>query len=363
MITAIGIRGARRMRAARARRARRPPALRVHPGARGAGGQPAATVYYLCPDFARASGGIKVIYQHVDQLNAAGIPAAVLHHKTGFSCGWFRHETRVRGADEVTLSARDVLVVPEIYGPWLSALPHGPRIVVFNQNAYLTFDCIEPAAARRGAPYRDLPGLAGLLTVSADNADYLRFAFPELRVSVVANAIDPAVFHPADPAGDGAPPRRVALMPRKRPADAAQVLNLLGAHGGLADWEQVSISARTELETAELMRSCPIFLSFAFREGFGLPAAEAMASGCYVIGFPGLAGREFFDPEYSAPIEDGDVGGFARTTARVLAEYEKDPAPFRAAGRIAAERIHAVYSPGRQRRELAAFYRSLLDGE
>ena len=49
-----------------------------------------------------------------------------------------------------------------------------------------------------------------------------------------------------------------------------------------------------------------IFLSFGFPEGFGLPVAEAMASGCWVIGYTGLGGNELFSFNGSTPVEYGD---------------------------------------------------------
>ena len=109
-------------------------------------------------------------------------------------------------------------------------------------------------------------------------------------------------------------------MPRKRANDARQVLRLLAAHGSLEGWEVVPIEDRTEAETAGLLRSCAIFLSFSAQEGFGLPPAEAMACGCYVVGFPGLGGREYFDPTFSCPIEEGDVLAFAKATAAILSD-------------------------------------------
>ena len=172
-------------------RARRPPELRAGV----AGGPP--TIYYLCPDFAVPSGGIRAVYRHVDLLNAAGRAAAVLHHKDRFACTWFEHSTRVVGAPSVRLTPDDVLVVPEIYGPFIDQLPREPRLLAFNQNAYLTFDRVPHG---RPVPY---DRFAAALTVSHDSADYLRFAFPGLPVSVASNAIDPGAFHPADthPAG------------------------------------------------------------------------------------------------------------------------------------------------------------------
>src|ERR1700761_1626221 len=130
--------GARRLvdraSARRALRRRRPPELRTTDAAT------SPTVYYLCPDYPHPSGGIRALYQHVDILNAVGIDAAVLHHEDGFSCHWFEHATRVVGAGSVALSDRDTLVVPEIYGPYLDRLPRVPHLVLFNQNAYLSWE-------------------------------------------------------------------------------------------------------------------------------------------------------------------------------------------------------------------------------
>ena len=249
--------------------------------ARGSG----PTVYYLCAGTDRPIGGNRTIYRHVDVLNSIGIPAVVVHHRSGFACSWFEHDTPVTGAKAVRLLPQDILVLPEFYGPDLHRLPAGPRVVIFNQNAYRTFTAV--GAAAPGAPYRDIPQIEAVLVVSHDNADYLRYAFPGLRVERIRNAVDGRLFHPpAAPAG-----RRLAVMPRRRAADWAQVRHLLRARGCLDGWEVVEINGRSERETAELLRSCTIFLSFSEQEGFGLPPAEAMACGCYVIGFTGLGGR------------------------------------------------------------------------
>jgi glycosyltransferase involved in cell wall biosynthesis len=332
----------RRASQARVRRRRRPPKIAV-----GVGSSSPGTVYYLCPDHAAPSGGVRAIYRHVDILNAAGRPAAVLHHSEGFSCKWFEHSTRVLGAGSVRLSANDVLVVPEIYGPHLDRLPRGPKLVVFNQNAYLTFEHL--SADQR----LDYERFVAALTVSEDSAEYLRFAFPGLAVSVVSNAIDPEVFCPAE----DLPPRRIAMMPRKRPEDAAQIRRLLGAR--LESWEVVAIASSSEREVADALRSAPIFLALGKREGFGLPAAEAMACGCFVVGFPGFGGREIFDPAFSAPVEDGDVLSAARELSAAIAPYEREPRDLRDAGLRAREHAIERCSPERQHRELVAFFEAL----
>jgi glycosyltransferase involved in cell wall biosynthesis len=354
----LGFDVVREIRAEREVRMRRLPPLRIGSGTRvksalsARGSEP--TVYYLCAGFDRPTGGNRTIYRHVDALNSAGIPAVVVHHQSGFACTWFEHSTPVMGAKDVALAPRDVLVVPEYYGPGLHRLPAGPRIVIFNQNAYRTFAGIRLQSP--GARYRDIVGIEAILVVSRDSADYLRYAFPGLRVERVPNAVDGQIFYPL-----AAPPdRRVAVMPRRRPADCAQVLHLLRARGCLDSWEIVEIDGRSERETADLLRSCAIFLSFSEQEGFGMPPAEAMACGCYVIGFTGLGGREIFDPATSTPIEEGDVLAMAKAAERALRAGDRELRVMRQRALEASARILGEYSLDNQRADLLAFFAPLL---
>ncbi len=338
-----GKRLARRLSNARTQRMRTLPALRTtaESGAR--------TVYYLCPDYPTPSGGVRAIYSHVDILNEAGIDAAVLHCRDGFSCDWFDHSTRIVGAPSARIGPQDSLVIPEIYGPHLDRLPRDRQLVLFNQNAYFSFDFVPPDSRP------DYGIFDAVLTVSDDSAEFLRFAFPGLDVDVVAYSIDPDLFHTAA----DTPPRRLALMPRKRPQDAEMILRLLGNR--LNGWEVMRIEGVTEQETARLLRSSPIFLALGREEGFGLPAAEAMASGCYVIGFSGFGGRVLFDPSWSTPIEDGDLLGAARAIATTIATFEREPEIVRSAGAEASREVLARFSPRRQAQDLVAFHRRIAE--
>ena len=91
----------------------------------------------------------------------------------------------------------------------------------------------------------------------------------------------------------------------------------------------------------------------------GLPPAEAMASGAYVVGFTGLAGREYFDPRYCAPVAEADLLAFALAAEQALRRYDEDPAELTAAGRAAAGQILGRYHDDGLRADLVAFYDSL----
>ena len=163
------------------------------------------TIYYVAPDLARPSGGVRTIYRHVDALNRLGLDAAVVHATRGFRCEWFEHDTAVVHLP-LTLSSSDTLVVPEDYAPRLGELVPGVPKVIFNQNAYRTFNGFRDP---RHTSYTDCPDLLGVMVVSEDSRRYLEHCFPELRVRAGASRDRPRCVPsrrspPAPASGSGA---------------------------------------------------------------------------------------------------------------------------------------------------------------
>lgn len=309
----------------------------------------APTAYYLTPHTNDPSGGIRVLYRHVDTLNAMGISAAVLHARDGFRCTWFENDTRIVYPRNLVLSARDVLVVPEYYGVGLSALPSEVRVVVFNQNAYRTFDALPPDALP-GSPYRGLPSLTSLITVSTDNQRLLELAFPDLPVHVCRPVVDRAVFHPGaiEPRGSV-----LGYVRAHRPREAQILERVMAARR--PDWSVVAASGLSERKIAELMRRCSVFVSLSELEGFGLPPAEAMASGAYVVGYTGGGGDEFFDPAFCRSTK-----GPLELVEAVLEATDLPEPERRRRGQDASAAILARYDDGGLRADLGAAFAQIL---
>lgn len=329
------------------RRWRIPPRITVLPAAA------APTVYYLSPAERSPSGGVKVIYRHVEMLNHMGIDAAVLHPEHGFTCDWFEHNAPVISAKDIKFHANDILVIPECYGVGLHTLPANMRKVVFNQGPHHTFDQIDFDATESGAPYRGVPHLEGILTVSQDGADLLKYAFPWMDVSVARNVIDPITFRlREEPA-----PRRISYVPSRREAELDQVLHVLRANGAMTagGWQVERIQGRSETEMGNILRRSSIFMSLSDRDGFGLPPAEAMATGCYVVGYAGGGGNEFFDPAYSRQVIDSTGLVKEMLAAMNLNDQEREEYGIKAASRI---RNH--YTQDGLRDDLGRFYGRLL---
>lgn len=278
-------------------------------------------IYLYCPDDNAANGGIQKIYRHADVLNRSGFEAAVVHLTPGFRCTWFRTDTRVVYAGTVRPQPHDVIVATEVFGPQIARTAPGIRKVIFNQNCYNTFLNYPIDASSDETPYLH-PDIVATITVSEDGVRYLTHAFPNAKVMRIRPGIDRALFFPqADKK------RQIAFMPRRQAEHARQVFNILKFRGALAGFEIAEISNLSHEEAAKRLRESALFFSFSAIEGFGLPPAEAMAAACVTIGYHGRGGKEFFRPEFSWPVEFGDIEFYARTAETVLNQYRHDPAP------------------------------------
>ena len=313
------------------------------------------TLFFLTPDYNIPTGGIRVIYRHVDILNEAGIDAAVLHQRRGYRCNWFDNRTRVTDIHSSAVGRSDVLVVPELNVNILAGLPAGTRHVVLNQSGHLTWLRQADLVADHYSGSRDL---LGIIVVSDHSAELLRHAYPQRTILRVRNGIDRAVFYPPD----GRKPRQIACFPRRGSQDLGIVLQLLWARGTLDGWRILPLERLSQAAFADGLRASRIALHLSYQEGFGLPAAEAMACGSYVIGYHGFGGREFMRPEFSSPVETGDVLAVASSVERVIGADSRGEDWCMTRGRLASAFVLDEYSVQRERESIVTAYSSLLAG-
>ncbi|HHM04770.1 MAG TPA: glycosyltransferase family 1 protein [Gammaproteobacteria bacterium] len=343
-------------------------------------------VYYLCPDSDHPTGGIRVIYRHVDVLNTHGIEAYVLHQRRGFRCTWFENQTPVAytrfpigsllarvtkklrekfspasvqmipivGGARAGIGVDDVLVLTETCGPDLAAVGRGIPRVILNQNGFLTFKGYSFDKDKRKNPYSD-PSVLAVLVNSEHCEEYVRYAFPDVNVCRFFLSVDPALFY-----FQRAKKKQICLSRVKSESDAMQVINILKHRDVLEEFDVVPFVNIPQQRVAELMRESLIFLSFGYREGFGLPAAEAMACGCIVIGYHGWGGREFFNPDWSFPIEDGDIIGFSSQVEQVIKRCNADSQYFSAQREQAARFVASQYSLEKEERALVEIWNAIL---
>jgi len=325
------------------------------------------TIYYWCPDYSSAVGGVKVMYRHVDILNRNGFNACILHRKKGFRCTWFENSTRVSYIKKTRPVSSDFLVIPEVYGSLYANPNERPKAsrlffelfntpakkVIFNQNTYNTFSGHDFEGDRPHI-YTDKDVLAAMV-VSDDNRGYLEHAFDGIRIYRMHNTINHDMFSFRS---EKRP--QICFMPRKNADHALQVINILRNRGTFDDFGIIPIEGRSEIETASIMKESLIFLSFGYPEGFSLPPAEAMACGCIVIGYHGMGGREYFKEEYCYTVEMGDIVSFARTVEGVIATYRDNPDTLKIKAESASAYVIKNYSMEREEADLLYCWNELM---
>jgi Glycosyl transferases group 1 len=222
-------------------------------------------------------------HRHVETLATHGFEAYVRPYRDDAGPPWFDQAapSMLRGSYHPRQD--DVLVLPEDNRGLIErSLKSTVRKVVFCQNHYY--------ASLGIGTYRTLAdvGINAAVAASGTILHFLRERFPETAAALVPYPIDEMLFQPR------LKRVQVCYAPRKRPIEAAYIIDRLRSlHPDLNDIPFVEISEMHERQVAEVMGESAVFLSLNRLEGLGLMPLEAMASGCVVVGFTGVGGREY----------------------------------------------------------------------
>lgn len=338
-------------------------------------------IYFICPTNKFASGGVKQIYRQVELLNANGFNAVLLLKKNTAQ-KWFSSKVPIEVSPyifkklkyqykkkkinffrkltlsflktlSIALEKDSVLVFPEIYGPKICEIETGTKKVIFNQNCYYTFEHFSLFQEVKDNPYLHKDTLATIVC-SEDAQQYIENTFPTASTYRMRLGIDSEIFSFSENKKN-----QIAFMPRKLADDVLQVINILRLRDGLKNWDFIPIENKTEKEVAEIMKESAVFLSFNHKEGFGLPPAEAMACGCYVVGYCGQGGEEYFRPEFSTSVPDGDIISFVKSVETACQEIDENPV-FRDKGRLASDFIKENYSIKNEETDVVRIWKTIL---
>ncbi|MCZ0961440.1 glycosyltransferase family 4 protein [Paracoccus benzoatiresistens] len=331
-----------------------------------------ARFLFYIPGTAVPCGGVSVILDWVRLLRQNGFEADAICETPGFDYKFGRQATPVLYSAEVarllrsqeplwrrirlpdfsapkseTLKLRDddIIVVPEYSASWLpSAFPRHRMVLLVQAFVWLK-------EAEKRAEW-DPARFCGAVAISEICLGFSRLIdlSPLYKVPL---AIDTALFSP------GRKENMIAYMPRRRADEVDLLVRSLKDRGQVSDYQFQPIDGLPLSEVASLLGRARIFLSFSEGEGFGLPPAEAMASGCIVIGYTGGGGDEFFDPGWSFPVPDGNLPRYLQKVEDVVAEYRRDPRRLEAMAHLASSGIAARYGAEVQEKELVKVFGEL----
>jgi hypothetical protein len=229
------------------------------------------------------TGGIKVMFRHVEMLEAMGFDASVFSPN---GCPlWMTSKARLFTGVNPAVDSDNLMVFPEILTGDLgkAARTRTPAAkALLCQNQYFIFSETIPSHT-----FIDM-GFIKLMTVGEVAKGFLERVLAPVRFDVVPVWVDESVFFPREKS------LRIAVFPRKLPKHYAlirQIFVLKYPRLSQIPWDL--IDAKSESETAEILGRALIFLSMCDRECAPLTPLEAMASGCMVVGFHGYGGLEY----------------------------------------------------------------------
>lgn len=240
-------------------------------------------IVYISERPSSNSGGNKIVFRHVEMLQALGYAAAVRGPTQAKLPNWFEHTVTLDDPSR-PIHSDDILVLPEDSAALLRQYADLPnRKVVFCQNPY----------ALTGGGLAALPGdLRGryrtFMACCTNVAGLIARYFDYELISVVPAFADERVFRaaPKEP--------MIACTPRKRPGGYQTIRYMVERlYAGPTDWRWVVMEDGSETEVAAAMGRASLFLSLARMEALSITTLEAMASQCLIAGFTGIGPREY----------------------------------------------------------------------
>jgi len=290
--------------------------------------------YYVLPGVG-IYGGVKKAFQCVDFLTRLDLPARIAT-PGGEVVNWFEHGAQTVAREDVPdlATSEDIL---------LFSLPQDAAFVL---DVPASRRIVHMQGANTSADSELIARYPQFDFISHGHHMSMKLSEQGVAAPYVPNSVS-AVFETGDRFYVSS---TVAVMPRK----GHDVLDWLAEELGESVRFTV-IDGQTERQTAKLLQAADIFLAISAHEAFGLPALEAMAAGCCVIGYPGDGGYEFMHHGTSAHVvPNGDRQGLLEALRFCL-----DRPRYRDHLRRGGARIAALYTPAREQRCLYAALRWL----
>ncbi|MHC4076135.1 MAG: glycosyltransferase [Planctomycetota bacterium] len=280
-------------------------------------------IFYLCPDFAAPSGGVKRLYTHVQILIENGYDAYIMHFQKGFRADWFSNQVPIiYSSDLPSLSPKDTIVIPEGLFDAMRQLKSAPlqKVAIALSSAYIF------RSMPLGENWKDY-GIEWVMTNNKITRDLIQWSMGIKNIYIVASSIDHDMFYYKPDVKT----HQLAYIKRKDTLSpmVEKILKLSDASFGKLDF--IAIGGLNIQDYAQVLIKSKIYLTTAEREGFPCSIIEAMACGCLCIGFDGIGGKDYIvgsgDKQNFVLAENANFIDLSRKLADLVERLQrKDPA-------------------------------------
>lgn len=311
-------------------------------------------VYVVSPSTSSPSGGIMKLYELVDILNANHIESYIVHKDVKNRIDWYENSTPIIAIDSINIKKEDIVVIPEVIIEGIFDFFPENKKIIFCQNSFHAIKMFYGKPERLKDFYLH-KNVIQVIVVSDHDFDLFQWVFPGIKLNKMIIGINEDLFF-----FEPAKKMQIAIMPRKLPSDFNFLTNLLKLKGDLTGFDVKIIEDVSYIACSKILRESAIFLSLSYREGFGLPPAEAMACGCVVIGYHGQGGKEFFKEDFSYSVDQWDMMHYAKCVSTAVRQFKFNPEKTIEAGKKASQFILEKYSRINQEKSILQIIKPLL---
>ncbi|MBW2018925.1 MAG: glycosyltransferase [Deltaproteobacteria bacterium] len=312
-------------------------------------------IYFYCPDHKTPSGGIKTLYHHASILNNAGYQAFILHLNEGFNLNWHQYDVPVKYiATGVLIEENDVLVIPEAQPDLMEQTCYLPCTrVVFAMSWLHIYPNLQAYVN-----WRDF-GITCVITPSRTIKEFIEWSMG-IPTYLLDISINSSLYYYS---GDKV--LQVAYLTKKDRSSLLVEKILKAKHAEFRDIEWVGMRNLAEELYAQKLRRSEIFLTTSTQEGIHISCLEAMASGCIVVGYSGVGGREYMVSEGEKRncvlAENDDYLTLAKRLEKVIFDIRNKDREIDILRQNALQ-MTSMLSEEREEESVLAFWRNLSRG-
>ena len=287
------------------------------------------SIIYICPTGKnKPTGGIKVIYRHVEILSKLlpkKVDSKIFHFEDlNYRCGWFSHNVNFKKNLSFD-SNKEFAIVPEWMAVYHAKILQKQNVKygIFVQNGFYLHT--KPKNNFSDEDINEAYEKAKIIISHSDEiTECIKLTFPKSvdKIFRINISVDNKKFQYTEEIAKNKE-NLITYMPRKNRNHASKLLFILKQHLP-KNWEIKILDNLAESEVIKFFKKSKIFLSFAELEGFGLPPVEAALSGNSVIGYTGESGKEYWDPPIFDEVFSGDLRTFANKVLDKIKDYDKN---------------------------------------
>lgn len=284
-----------------------------------------------------------------------GFDARIVHQKKPFRATWHGMEAPTLWLSErPQFTPQDILVIPEVMGQVMkqTARFSGERIVIALSWSP-TYWSLPPGET--WATY----GISRVITKSTLIQSYLRWCMG-IEAALIKEFVTPTHYSFRQ---ETKRPKVCYLTRKERSATWLQeVLTAKGEPFTSFDW--TPLREMNEDEYARHLREATVYITTNMQEGMNTSVLEAMACGCLVVGYNGIGGSMYMEPDGPSQncllVENGNVPALGLKLEEVLGELAARPDAFSSITENGLSTAGAYQDPRDEEDSLLAIFAPLV---